>query len=120
MATRTCPLVVMVPHKTRQILLRTPRPRLSGLQSGLLRECFQDRLVIECQGQRARLIEREPTDLLYLGFLLWLPQVRHGLELFIGSASPRFFAALEAGWLIAGGAAIGMLGSALALFGRRL
>jgi cell division transport system permease protein len=57
--------------------------------------------------------------LLYLGFLLFLPQLRSGLELFIGSSSPRFFGAVEAGWLIAGGAAIGMLGSALALFGRR-
>lgn len=58
--------------------------------------------------------------LLYVGFSLFLPQVQYGLELFIGNASPRFFAALEAGWLIAAGAALGMLGSALALFGRRV
>ena len=57
--------------------------------------------------------------LLYVGFLLFLPQVRDGLELFIGNASPRFFGVLEAVWLITGGAALGMLGSALALFGRR-
>ena len=57
--------------------------------------------------------------LLYVGFLLFLPQMRDGLELFIGNASPRFFGVLEAAWLITGGAALGMLGSALALFGRR-
>jgi cell division transport system permease protein len=58
--------------------------------------------------------------LLYLGFVLFFPQVEYGLELFIGKASPRFFAVLEAAWLIIGGAALGMLGSALALFGRRV
>jgi cell division transport system permease protein len=58
--------------------------------------------------------------LLYLGFLLFLPQVEYGLELFIGKASPRFFAVIEAVWLIVGGAALGMFGSALALFGRRV
>ena len=57
--------------------------------------------------------------LLYAGFLLFLPQVRDGLELFIGNASPRFFGVLEAAWLIMGGATLGILGSALALFGRR-
>lgn len=59
------------------------------------------------------------VGLLYAGFSLFLPQVQYGLALFIGNASPRFFAVLEAGRLIAGGAGLGMLGSALALVGRR-
>ena len=57
--------------------------------------------------------------LLYAAFEIFSPQIQFGLSFFLGSAKPRFFEWSELVALIAGGAALGMLGSAAALFGWR-
>jgi cell division transport system permease protein len=59
---------------------------------------------------------------LALGFLftlfrLWLPGLEFGLELVLGGVTPRFFDAGEALTLVAGGAGLGVVGSAFALVG---
>jgi cell division transport system permease protein len=54
--------------------------------------------------------------LLYALFHLALPGFEFGLELLIGSA-PRFFSSREALFLVAGGAGLGLFGSAAALSG---
>jgi cell division transport system permease protein len=56
---------------------------------------------------------------LYAAFLLLLPEVQYGLELFLGSRPPRFFGAGEAATLVGGGAGLGALGSLAALMGWR-
>jgi cell division transport system permease protein len=54
--------------------------------------------------------------LLLLGlFHLALPGFEAGLELLLGGVAPRFFSAGEAAWLVAGGAGLGLVGSAAAL-----
>ena len=55
--------------------------------------------------------------LLFGLFRLALPGFEFGLELLLGAASPRFFNAAEACWLVAGGASLGLLGSGTALAG---
>jgi cell division transport system permease protein len=57
--------------------------------------------------------------LLYVAFLVLLPEVEYGLELFLGQSQLRFFAGGEAAGLVTGGAALGMTGSAVALVGWR-
>ena len=57
--------------------------------------------------------------ILYLAFLVFLPQIQYGLAFFLGNAEPRFFDAGELFALILGGAALGVLGSATALLGWR-
>ena len=53
--------------------------------------------------------------LLFGLFRLVLPGVEFGLELVLGDLAPRFFRAGEASWLWAGGAGLGVLGSAVAV-----
>lgn len=55
--------------------------------------------------------------LLALGalFRLVLPGLESGLQLVLGFAAPRFLLPGEAAWVVAGGAGLGLLGSALAL-----
>jgi len=55
--------------------------------------------------------------LLYGLFRLALPGFEFGLELLLGAAAPRFFTGVEAFWLVAGGASLGLMGSAAALAG---
>ena len=57
--------------------------------------------------------------LLYAAFEVFSPQIQFGLSFFLGSAKPRFFEWSEVIALILSGAALGMLGSAAALFGWR-
>ncbi|MEE8580640.1 MAG: permease-like cell division protein FtsX [Myxococcota bacterium] len=57
--------------------------------------------------------------LLYAAFLLLLPEVHYGLELFLGNRPPRFFQMAESVTLIGGGAGLGLLGSLGALLGWR-
>jgi len=54
--------------------------------------------------------------LLYALFWLVLPGFEFGLELVLGGASPRFFDAAESTWLWVGGAGLGLLGSAIAVW----
>jgi cell division protein FtsX len=54
--------------------------------------------------------------LLYALFRLALPGFEFGLELLVGSA-PRFFSSGEALFVVAGGAGLGLFGSAAALSG---
>ena len=56
---------------------------------------------------------------LYAAFLLLLPEVQYGLELFLGNRPPRFFGVREAATLVGGGAGLGALGSLAALMGWR-
>jgi cell division transport system permease protein len=53
--------------------------------------------------------------LLYALFRLVLPGVEFGLELVLGGTSPRFFDAAESAWVWGGGAALGLLGSTIAV-----
>ena len=55
--------------------------------------------------------------LLYALFRLVLPGFEFGLELLLGGVAPRFFAPHEMMTLLAGGAALGLVGSAAALTG---
>ena len=55
--------------------------------------------------------------LLYALFRLVLPGFEFGLELLLGGVAPRFFAPQEMATLLAGGAALGLVGSAAALAG---
>jgi len=55
--------------------------------------------------------------LLYALFRLVLPGFEFGLELLLGGVAPRFFAPQEMVALLAGGAALGLVGSAAALAG---
>ncbi len=57
--------------------------------------------------------------LLYATFRLLLPEVEYGLAFFLGSAGPRFFGTWEVAALVAGGGALGTIGSAAAFFGWR-
>ncbi len=57
--------------------------------------------------------------LLWLGFVVFAEPIRTGLSFFLGNASPRFLLVGEAAWLVLGGAMLGMVGSAAALFGWR-
>lgn len=59
------------------------------------------------------------TLLLYIAFELFAPQIQFGLSFFLGSAKPRFFEWGELLSLVLGGAALGIMGSAAALFGWR-
>jgi cell division transport system permease protein len=52
---------------------------------------------------------------LYALFRLVLPGFEFGLELVLGGAPPRFFGAAESAWVWAGGAGLGLLGSAIAV-----
>jgi cell division transport system permease protein len=56
---------------------------------------------------------------LWVVYQLALPRVEFGLEVMLGNAAPRFFTLREAGWLVTGGAGLGVLGSASALLGWR-
>ena len=56
---------------------------------------------------------------LYLGFSLFLPSLGAGLELLIGNAVPRFFAASQSILLVVAGAGLGGVGSVIALAGWR-
>ena len=53
--------------------------------------------------------------LLYALFRSVLPGFEAGLAFVLGGVEPRFFDALESGWLCGGGAALGLLGSAIAV-----
>ena len=53
--------------------------------------------------------------LLYALFRLVLPGFEFGLELVLGGLAPRFYTLSEVLGLIAGGAALGLIGSAAAL-----
>jgi len=55
--------------------------------------------------------------LLFGLFRLVMPGFEFGLELVLGAASPRFFTGVEALWIIAGGASVGLVGSGAALAG---
>jgi cell division transport system permease protein len=57
--------------------------------------------------------------LLYALFRLVLPGFEFGLALLLGGVAPRFFALPEMAALVAGGAALGFVGSAAALVGGR-
>jgi cell division transport system permease protein len=57
--------------------------------------------------------------LLYALFRLVLPGFEFGLALLLGGVAPRFFAPPEMAALVAGGAGLGLLGSAAALVGGR-
>lgn len=57
--------------------------------------------------------------LLYLAFRTWLPQLEMGLAMFMGQRPPDFFACAEATLLVVAGSALGLAGSALAMFGWR-
>ncbi len=59
------------------------------------------------------------VGVLYVAFVLFTPQIQYGLSFFLGNTQPRFFVAWELLGLVAGGAALGVLGSATALFGWR-
>lgn len=56
---------------------------------------------------------------LYVGFSLFLPSFGAGLELLIGNAVPRFFAAGQSILLVVAGASLGGVGSVVALVGWR-
>lgn len=56
------------------------------------------------------------VGLLFAMFRLVLPGFEFGLELVVGT-TPRFFSPVETFWLIGGGAALGIFGSAAALSG---
>jgi cell division transport system permease protein len=53
--------------------------------------------------------------LLYALFRLVLPGFEAGFEVVLGGIAPRFFDAGESAWLCGGGAALGLLGSAIAV-----
>jgi hypothetical protein len=55
--------------------------------------------------------------LLYALFRLVLPGFEFGLALLLGGVAPRFFEPHEMAALVAGGAALGFMGSAAALAG---
>jgi len=57
--------------------------------------------------------------LLYVAFELFAPQIQFGLSFFLGSAKPQFFEWSELLGLVLAGAALGIMGSAAALFGWR-
>ena len=57
--------------------------------------------------------------LLYVAFHIFVPELQYGLVFFLGDTAPRFFAPGEALRLLAGGAGLGLLGSAPALVGAR-
>jgi len=57
--------------------------------------------------------------LLYGAWLVLLPRVEYGLELFLGHQAPRFFTSGEMLALVGGGAGLGLLGSLAALAGWR-
>lgn len=57
--------------------------------------------------------------LLYVAFELFAPQIQFGLSFFLGTAKPRFFEWVELLSLVLAGAALGVMGSAAALFGWR-
>jgi cell division transport system permease protein len=59
------------------------------------------------------------VGLLYLAFEAFSPQIQFGLSFFLGNAKPRFLEWGELVGLVSSGAALGMLGSAAALFGWR-
>jgi len=52
---------------------------------------------------------------LYVGFLFVLPELRYGLEFFLGHLQPTFLGPREMLQLVGGGALLGMLGSATAV-----
>lgn len=56
---------------------------------------------------------------LFLAFRTWLPDLEMGLAMFMGQRAPDFFAGGEAMLLVATGSALGLAGSALAMFGWR-
>ncbi len=55
--------------------------------------------------------------LLWLAFIVFVPRVEYGLELFLGQQSPRFFDGFEIVGLLIAGSGLGALGSATALLG---
>ena len=57
--------------------------------------------------------------LLYVSWLVLVPQLEYGLELVLGSTRPDFFGAFGSLALVASGSGLGLLGSSLALVGWR-
>ena len=57
--------------------------------------------------------------ILWLAYLLLMPQLEYGLSFLLGNAQPRFFRGGELLALIASGAALGLLGSLASLLGWR-
>lgn len=57
--------------------------------------------------------------LLWIAFLLLVPQLEYGLAFLLGNAVPRFFHVDEIAWLVAGGAGLGLSGSIAAMLGLR-
>jgi cell division transport system permease protein len=59
------------------------------------------------------------AGLLFVAFRVLVPQLEYGLTFLLGHAVPRFFSVGEVAALVAGGAALGLVGSMAALFGWR-
>jgi len=57
--------------------------------------------------------------LLWVAFLVFVPQLEYGLTFLLGHAVPRFFDARELAVLVGGGALLGLFGAMAALFGWR-
>jgi cell division transport system permease protein len=55
--------------------------------------------------------------LLWVAFLVLVPQLEYGLTFLLGNSVPRFFDWRELGMLVLGGSALGLAGSLAALFG---
>lgn len=59
------------------------------------------------------------VGLLYLGFVVALPQLEYGLALILGNVSPHFFSSMGSLTVVLSGACLGFVGSATALLGWR-
>lgn len=59
------------------------------------------------------------AGLLWGAFLVLVPQLEYGLAFLLGNATPRFFQLDEIGWLVLGGAGLGLSGSIAAMLGLR-
>ncbi len=59
------------------------------------------------------------AGLLWIAFLVLIPQLEYGLAFLLGNAAPRFFQFDEIGLLVAGGAGLGLTGSIAAMLGVR-
>ncbi len=102
----TIRLAVLARHEELEIL------SLVGASRGFIRTPFlMEGAVQGAVGAAVAVV------LLYALFRLVLPGFEFGLELVLGGASPRFFAVGELAGLLAGGAALGLFGSAVAVSG---
>jgi len=59
------------------------------------------------------------AGLLWIAFLVLVPQLEYGLAFLLGNAVPRFFHIDEIAWLVTGGAGLGLSGSIAAMLGLR-